>query len=144
MSHNLSQLSTNGEAALVGLLAKSLSASGCRVRLEVSNMGQSVDIVATRGRWVTFIEAKMKDWRRALEQCRAHENIADFICVAVSLKKAPQDLISRVQERGYGLFLCNTNLHKCDLIVWPRRNKRVWVPQRRKVSAAMKDVPYAY
>ena len=54
-----------------------------RIRHEVPNMGQSLDILASRSRWVMAIEAKLENWKRALRQCRAHELVADYICIAI-------------------------------------------------------------
>jgi len=133
----------NHERALVAQLVDFLSSSGYRVRLEVSSMGQSVDLVATRGRWVTFLEAKMKDWRRAIRQCRAHESVADYICLALCLKKPSAELLEQVSAKGYGLVLCSTNSRDCQWIAHPRRNPKVWLPQRRRTLSAMKGVPYA-
>ena len=52
------------EAALVDHVADFLRKRGYRVRLEVPNMGQSMDIAATKGRWLTAVEAKMRDWHQ--------------------------------------------------------------------------------
>ena len=133
----------NGEGILVAQLVEFLSLAGYKIRLEVSSMGQSVDLVATRGRWVTFIEAKVKDWRRAIKQCRAHESIADYICLALSIKTPPTELMEQVITSGYGLVLCDPTTRSCKWITRPKRNTGVWRPQRRKTMVAMRSIPYA-
>jgi len=57
------------EHELVATLVSKLKREGFRVMTEVSNMGQSADIVAIKGRWVTLIEVKDRNWYRAIQQC---------------------------------------------------------------------------
>jgi hypothetical protein len=104
-------------------------------------MGQSVDIVATKGRWVTFVEAKKRDWRRALEQCRAHQQVADFICIAVGTKAISTEMSNAVKFAGYGLIHCRGD-DDCQWIVEPERNRSFWHPQRKKLSAHLRAISY--
>src|SRR5205809_5829693 len=92
------------ESELVAKLVKKLKREGFRVRTEVSNMGQSADIVATRGKWVTLVEVKTRNWSRAVEQCEAHQSIADFICIAIASVSVPDRLAELSEEAGYGLL----------------------------------------
>lgn len=130
------------EHELVEVLVQFLADAGYRVRLEVPNMGQCADIVGTRNRWVTFFEAKLRDWQRALEQCRAHESVADYVCVAVAMKSIPDALRMEVEQFGYGLIRCNIDEARCEWSVQPRLNRGVWPPQRRRLAAAMKDIQH--
>jgi hypothetical protein len=93
------------EEAVVLSLASHLREEGYRIRLEVSNMGQSVDLVATRSRWVMTIEAKTSNWKRALHQCRAHALVADHIALALPLRNVPTELSEALHERGWGLII---------------------------------------
>ena len=68
------------ESQIVADLTKYFKSESYNVRSEVPNFSQSVDLVLTRGRWVTLIEVKVRDWKTAIYQCRAHEHVADF-CV---------------------------------------------------------------
>lgn len=131
------------EAHLVGGLVRFLTDEGYRVRLEVPNMGQSADLVASRSRWLTFVEAKRHDWRRALEQCQAHEAVADYICVAISLHSVSNTLLEEAKDAGYGLILCDLDSRTCKWVLQPSRNTKVWPPQRRRLMAAMKAIDYA-
>lgn len=131
------------EKQIVGSLVQFFANEGYRVRLEVPNMGQSADLVATRSRWVTFVEAKRRDWRRALQQCRAHETVADYICLAVFSRASSDTLIAQVSQYGYGLIKCDAESMACQWVIEPRRNTQVWPPQRRRVAAAMKGIAYA-
>ena len=123
---------------LVGFLIK----SNYRVRLEISNMGQSADVVATRGRWVTAIEAKIKDWSRALHRCQAHEQIADYICIAVALTDIPKNLEQKASALGYGVLHYSKTRDSFKWVLHPQLNRNVWAPQRRQWSRGLKGVPY--
>lgn len=130
------------ENAVVDELVSFLSKSGYRVRLEVPNMSQSADVVATRNGWVTVIEAKVKNWKRAIQQCKNHRPVADFICIAIATKKVSDLLIEEVETLGYGLIHCSPISGMCKWIIEPKRNQQVWVPQREMLSKAMKDINY--
>ncbi len=132
------------EAHLVGGLVRFLTAEGYRVRLEVPNMGQSADLVASRSRWLTFVEAKRHDWRRAIDQCRTHEAVADYICVAISLRSVSKGLLQEAKEFGYGLIRCDLGSQTCEWVLQPSRNTKVWPPQRRRLMAAMRVIDYAH
>ena len=138
-----STMSEPTEAHIIRSLINFLRGEGYRVRLEVPNMGQSADLVATRSRWVTFVEAKRRDWRRAMEQCRAHESVADFICIALSLRKLSDAFLGEVRACGYGVIQYDAETLTCQWVVEPTRNGRVWGPQRRRVAMAMRAIEYA-
>lgn len=130
------------EGRLVDALTHFLSKRGYKVRVEVPNMGQSADVVATRGRWVTFIEVKVRDWRRALEQCRAHRQVADFICIAVGTKSISRTMSEAITLAGYGLIHCSED-GDCHWIIHPARNVGLWRPQRQKLSDTLRKISHA-
>lgn len=130
------------EEKVIRLVVSLLSKDGYKIRREVSNMGQSADIVATRGRWVTFIEAKIGHWRRALKQCKAHEQIADYICVAIGAFSLSEDFVISAKKRGYGIIHCNPNSGECKWAQLPRRNPNIWLPQRQHWSKGLRIVDY--
>lgn len=130
------------EAQLITKVADALRSEGYRVRLEVSNMGQSIDVVATRGRWVTAIEAKLRDWPRAVLQCRAHEAIADFICVAIATSDVPIGLADAAKAFGYGIIRYTIEAG-FEWVLRPRQNRLIWIPQRQRFAEAARSVSYA-
>jgi hypothetical protein len=130
------------ERAIVESVTRFLQRQRYRVRHEVPNMGQSADIVATRSRAVIFVEAKVAHWRRALEQCRAHESVADYICLAVGLASIPDGLLLAVCKNGYGLIACGPSDRKCRWVRKPVRNRSVWSPQRRRLTSLMGVIDY--
>ena len=113
-----------------------------RIRYEVPNMGQSLDILASRSRWVTAIEAKLENWKRALTQCRAHELVADYICIAIATKKVSEELETEIRQRGYGLIHFDDGNKKCDWAVKPQRNLKIWPAQRRVFSNNLRGIEY--
>ena len=131
------------EFSLVNSVTGHLQSEGYGVRLEVSNMGQSIDVVATRNRWVTAIEAKRSDWRRALVQCRAHVLVADYITVALGLKKPPAELVDALHDNGWGLLMLDQATDKWQWTIRPRKNDRIWGPQRRRFIHDLRKIGYA-
>jgi len=93
-------------------------------------MGQLADIVATRGRWVTFIEAKLSRWDRAMRQCQAHEHVADYICIAIARGQESERLNETAAARGYGVLIYESSRDRFHWALRPRVNRAVWLPQR--------------
>jgi hypothetical protein len=142
-SDALSCAPTVTESRLVMSVAEHLFEEGYRVRLEVSNMGQSIDVVATKNRWITAIEAKRRDWRRALQQCRAHVLVADYVAIALAQRSVPAELSQILHADGWGLLLYDSTQGEWRWEIRPRKNERVWQPQRRRFSDNMRKVGYA-
>lgn len=140
-----STLSTDvrSERSLTNITALFLTEEGYRVRAEVPNLGQSVDLVATKGRWVTFIEVKVKDWRKAIDQCRAHVLVADYICIALGTKKISEAAVAVSAKHNIGLIHINHD-GECEWFLKPKKNQAVWLPQRRQLAQELKAIEYAY
>lgn len=130
------------EEFVVHATTQFLAQSGYKVRREVPNMGQSADLVATRGRWVTFIEAKTKNWRRALQQCRAHELVADFVCVAILANRRTGEVPPPLLESGYGILMVCPRDGTCAWHVRPMLNRSVWMPQRKRMATSLRRIEY--
>lgn len=141
MNHSSSQKKQiTNERILIEALIRFLKIEGYEVFIEVPNMGQSTDIVAKKNRWLTFIEAKMRDWKRGLKQCIAHETVADFICLAVSSHNLSPGLIHHATERGYGIIHCNQLTMECLWKLKPIVNKKIWLPQRQVLLKTMRSI----
>ncbi len=129
------------EHELVEIVTKFLLGAGYRVRTEVSNLGQSADLVATRGRWVTFVEVKVRDWRTALAQCNAHMLVGDYICVAVATKNISASLREAAAEMGVGIIHVSP-VQGCSWIAMPKLNQTMWKPQRKQFSQTLQAIAY--
>lgn len=128
---------------MVRALTDFLTAEGYRVRHEVPNMGQSADIVAERGSGLTFIEAKLANWRVALKQCRAHHHVADYICVAVAGKKPSPSLLAAAEQLGYGIIHFDLREWCYSWVRSPEKNLHLWPPQRQQLNQALDRIDYA-
>ena|ERR1700682_4740455 len=124
------------EAKLVDDLAEWLKAIGYQVRTEVALLGQSVDVVATKGHWITLMEAKVSDWQRALRQCESHDMVADYICIVIASVHVAEDLKIEASRRGYGIIHYSRTTGALSWVCQPTRNTRVWLPQRKAWLAA--------
>lgn len=102
-------------------------------------MGQSIDLVATKNDHVTAIEVKRTDWRRALEQCKAHMAVADFIVIAIAVKKLSREFLHLLHLRGWGLMVHDLPGDGWELIIKPERNEP-WKPQRDVFMAGMMKI----
>ena len=101
------------------------------VFIEIPNMGQSVDLVAQRGRWLTFVEVKLHNWNRALSQCKNHEIVADYIYVAIATKNVSDRFFEISERKGYGIFHYDLKRKKVSVVLEAKYNKSVWEPQRK-------------
>jgi hypothetical protein len=119
------------EAELIVRVIRLFADAGYRISREVPNMGQSVDIVAQTRREVITIEVKRSDWKRALDQCRAHRSVADFICVAIGSSRVSPQLSEAATRLNYGIIHCPPGSNECVWVTRPKRNYRVWEPQRQ-------------
>ena len=132
------------EKDLLSHLIAYLKKDGYNVKIEVPNMGQSADLVATKGRWVTFIEAKMNNWERALNQCIAHETVGDYIYIAIASVSVSNKLREKINHLGYGIIHCNPYSGKCSIELKAQCNSKIWFPQRTVFLEKMKEIEYAY
>ena len=128
------------ETILVSTLVNYLNLLDYEVFIEVPNMGQSTDIVARKNRWLTFIEAKRHDWKKGIEQCKAHEAVADFIYLAVSSVNISDELLHTLRLKGYGLLHCDPYTWKCRTALKATLNRKVWMPQRNVLRKSLRSI----
>lgn len=125
------------EVDLTQAVARFLLESGGRVFSEVPILGQSADLVWIQRESVTFVEVKINATSRAIEQCRAHELVADYVCVATSNRSVSSRNIERIVGLGYGLISCEIATGACVWLVEPLRLGKYWAPIRNRVIARM-------
>lgn len=113
-----------------------------KVWYEVPNMGQSVDVVVDLDGFLTFIEVKIKNWTKAIEQCMAHEIVADYIYIAIATKGVPKNFINEATTRGYGILHYNWDYQSWELIKKSVKNKNIWKPQRQVLDSKLKLMSY--
>jgi hypothetical protein len=107
-------------------------------------LGQSGDIIAQKGRWITAIEAKMHDSKRVLVQCKVFESVADYICIAWGGSKVNERLYNIAIQKGYGIIVYDKDLEGCRWYLRPKQNVNIWKAQRRvwlnKIREAREDL----
>lgn len=123
----------SSERDLARCAAAFLLKEGGRVFEEVASLGQSADLVWLLGDALTFVEVKVNATSRAIEQCRAHELVADYICIATSNKNLSERNWSKIEDLGYGVISCDVGTGECSWMVRPKRLGKFWPPMREKV-----------
>jgi hypothetical protein len=98
--------------------------------LEIPNMGQSVDMVVKNGKKLILIEVKLKNWVRAIVQCKAHQLVADYIYIALATSYISKEFYIKVSELGYGILHFNKYTNCTYEYLKPKKNKNFWKPQR--------------
>lgn len=116
----------------VEILCDFFITEGCSIFLEVPSMGQSVDLVGIKSNFIYVVEVKISDWRRAIKQCKAHEIVADYICVALYRDKLSKNLEVEIDKLGYGLVLIDKEKGNCFWRKLPVKNNKIWQPQRKQ------------
>lgn len=127
------------ELEVVGILNSFLTSAGFQTKEEVSSMGQSIDLVGKKNRWVYAFEAKRDNWKKGLSQCRAHELVADYICLVMGSPRISLALMKEIEQLGYGLLWCKPDTKTCEWIYQPKINKKVWKPQKQILIKSFKE-----
>ncbi len=130
----------SNEKQLTDKVASFLKSSGYSVYLEVPVLGRSADIVAQKNRWITAVEAKMYDAKTVIEQCKAFDTVADFICIAwggITVNKAVWNI---AKKKGYGIITYNRDKICCEWFMKPKYNYNIWSPQRRLWIEKIREV----
>lgn len=125
------------ENALTNMVIGFLAQDGGSVFAEVASLGQSADLVLLRDSDVMFVEVKVNATRRAIDQCKAHELVADYICIATAAKTISPHNFEMLERLGYGLISCQVDANKCTWMVRPRKLNKHWAPIRNKVVERM-------
>ena len=131
------------ENEFVNILVQYLVSEKFKVWQEVPNMGQSADLVASKEERLIFIEAKLKNWERAIQQCKAHELVADYIYIAIATKKVSPNFKNKAEKLGYGIIHFDNDEQRCNLTLKAKENNRVWKPQRAILKTNLKRICYA-
>lgn len=114
-----------------------------KVWYEVPNMGQSVDVVVDSEGFLTFIEVKIKNWTKAIEQCIAHEIVADYIYIAIATKSIPENFVNEAKTKGYGILHYNWDYQCWEHSLKSKKNSNIWMPQRQILNSKLKLMSYA-
>jgi hypothetical protein len=118
------------EFDLVNIIISFFKSQNYIIYKEVPNMGQSADIVALKGVDTYVVEAKIKDWNRAIRQCKTHEVVADYIYIGIASKNISDKLLSAAKSNGYGIIHYDEEKSCCYYYLRPEKNRNTWLPQK--------------
>jgi len=94
------------------------------VRREVKHYEKHIDVVTycNQQKQVDAIEAKMRDWQRAIQQAILNLTAADFCYVAIWAEAAHLVQEAVLEEYGIGLIAVGTRWGDVDVRVKPKRS----------------------
>lgn len=94
------------------------------VRREVSHYEKRIDVVAycPMVQELTAIEAKSKDWQRALQQAMLNLTATDYSYIAIWSESAHRVCRSLLDEFGIGLIVVGTSWGAVERVVEARRS----------------------
>jgi hypothetical protein len=87
-----------------GSLRRLRSLPSIRVCCEVPVLGRSVDLAYVRDEVLITVEFKVRDWRRALLQVRAHLLAADYCYICMPERRVSNDMELALERTGVGLL----------------------------------------
>lgn len=128
------------EIRLVEVLVDQLKSNNTRIFKEVPHCGQSVDLAYLDEDELTFIEVKVNNWRRAIEQCQKHFISADKIWIAIATSKVNTELEEISKRTGIGiLHFKNDNFF---VHLEAKKNSNNWMPQKEVVLNYLHNLEY--
>ena len=128
-----------------------LEKQGWKTKVECPNMGQSIDIVAMKYQEIWAIEAKLTDWKKAIEQCITHTIIADYISIVVAQNKISDNFLNAINNnenynkdsiKRFGILKCDKESGEIKLIKTAQKQEYNW--QRQKDIFIEKFNPVEY
>ena len=111
------------ERRIVDVLVSHLRKS-CEVRRQVRHYEKRIDVVTycpAEGH-LTAIEAKTRDWNRALQQAILNLTAAEFCYIAILSTSAHRVDRARLEEFGIGLMSVGTKWDDVELLLKARRS----------------------
>lgn len=133
------------ESQLVEEIVQFLLKEGYKkIKREVPTMGQRADLVALKEGLVTIVEAKINHKKQVLEQCNAHDVVADYICIAWGGKNISPSLYEDAEKSGYGIIHYSPLHNEYRWAIRPVKNEKFWEPQKHILVSKAEDLPDAY
>jgi hypothetical protein len=95
------------------------------VKREVSHYEKRIDVVAYCPivQELTAIEAKSRDWQRALQQAMLNLTATDYSYIAIWSESAHRVCLGLLDEFGIGLIVVGTSWGSVDRVVEARRSR---------------------
>jgi hypothetical protein len=104
------------------------SIRACR---EVPVLGRSVDLAYVRDGVLITVEFKVRDWRRALLQVRAHLLAADYCYICMPDRRVSNDMELSLERTGVGLlFYTEEGKWPFTQVIEAKRSEETWETAR--------------
>lgn len=109
------------------------------VYYEVASFHRSMDILLVDPLGCLIaIEAKISNWKKAIEQVTTHALTCDYLFLLMPEKKTQNaKMFNTLIEKGIGLLLLNDN--NLDMPIKPIKSNLIWKPQRKIFVDRLKD-----
>jgi hypothetical protein len=85
------------------------------------------------------IEFKLKNWRRAIAQCKANINALDFAYICVPKSGFLPQLRTLAMENGIGLFVFDAETNEVEVDLRAVRNDHQWGPNHRYLLSVLTE-----
>lgn len=114
-----------------GALRRLRSLPSIRVCCEVPVLGRSVDLAYVRDGVLVTVEFKVRDWRRALLQVRAHLLAADYCYICMPNRRVSNDMELSLERTGVGLlFYTEEGKWPFTQVIEAKRSEETWETAR--------------
>lgn len=123
------------EADLVSQVRRHLTERGIETLGEVPFYSRSVDFVLLNP--LTAVEAKLRDWRKALTQAQHHLWGYDYSYVLLPKRKVTEKMRNALEEKGIGLYLWDGFLIEA---IPAMKSTQVWEPARRQILRFIEEL----
>jgi len=105
---------------------------------EVPVFSRSVDLVLQdlTTSYITAVEFKMHDWKRAILQAQNVDLCFDFLCICLPKPKTQagcRTIMKTCEIKGVGLYLYDSEINAFEKVISSPRTTTVWETQKKRV-----------
>lgn len=105
---------------------------------EVPVFSRSVDLVLQdlTTSYITAVEFKMHDWKRAILQAQNVDLCFDFLCICLPKPKTQagcRTIMKTCEIKGVGLYLYDSEINAFEEVISSPRTTTVWETQKKRV-----------
>lgn len=119
------------ESDMVSVIGRLLVEKGYQVYREVAYYGRRIDVLAVREDQFWAYEAKLTQWRRAVEQARWHVTAVDYSSVVLPLPLAERLELHPFRRQEIGLIGLAEN--QWVTLVKPVTSSLMWGPAKAQL-----------
>jgi hypothetical protein len=114
------------------------TSSNILIHQEVPVFSRSVDLVLQdlTTSYITAVEFKMHDWKRAILQAQSVGICFDFLCICLPKPKTQvgcHNIMETCEVNGVGLYLYDSEINTFEKVIDSPRTTTVWEIQKKRV-----------